>query len=457
MLPIRTIYRADTSLACHFFSVVSCLLAVFVSGAHAQESSGLPDWLSFEFEQQTRMQALEGQFRAGLDGSDQTLEWRHLLKIDAAFEKFSVTTELADMRTYFSDSGTPLDGGITNPLDILQLNVTVPLQGVFREDDEGFIRIGRFTMDQGARRLAARNRYRNTINAFSGIYSGLAWDDTNIELFYSLPTARRYSGDPLDNDPRLDNEPGNQIFWGAFFTTRLPNLLDMVEVYLYGLDENRDQAANQRLKILTPGLRFYRSPRPSRWHYEFDNLIQVGDAPARDAISPLRNHKARFTHLEIGYSFDAPWQPRLSFIYDYASGDKNPLDGDNNSFDSLYGVPRPEYGPTGTYRAFVRNNINTPGLLLNLEPRDNVDAFVKLQRYSLATQAQGWKTTRYRHPGGLGEDYVGTQLETRLRWHVLNRKLTIEGGYTWLNAGDYMSLVGKGDSHYYYIQTILRL
>ena len=130
---------------------------------------------------------------------------------------------------------------------------------------------------------------------------------------------------------------------------------------------------------------------------------------------------------------------------------------ENNSFDSLYGVPRPEYGPTGIYRAFVRNNINTPGLLLNLQPANNVDAFIKLQDYSLAAEQQGWRTTRYQHPGGLGETRVGTQLETRVRWHVLGGKLTLESGYTWLNAGPYMDKIGKGDSRYIYVQTILRL
>ncbi len=457
MLSPRTIFQINHRLTLRIVSVISFPLAVFTSGLHAQQDPELPDWLNFEFEQQTRMQNLEGQFRAGLDGSDQTLEWRHLLKMEAEFKNFIFTGELADMRTYFSDSATPLDGTITNPLDILQLNLTVPLRDVFSEGDEGFFKIGRFTMDQGARRLVARNRYRNTINAFSGIHAMLEKGDMSVELFYSLPTVRRFSGDPLDNKPLLDNEPGNQIFWGGIYTARLAKIPDMFELYVYGLDENRDQPANQRLNILTAGARFFRRPQLSRWHYEIDNLIQFGDAPALDVLSPLRKHQARFTHLELGYSFDATWRPQLSFIYDYASGDKNPMDGDNNSFDSLYGVPRPEYGPTGTYRAFVRNNIDTPGLLLNLAPRENIDAFVKLQRYSLAAEAQGWKTTRYRHPGSLGEDYVGTQLETRLRLHVWDGKLTLEGGYTWLNAGTYMDLVGKGDSHYSYVQTILRL
>ena len=96
-------------------------------------------------------------------------------------------------------------------------------------------------------------------------------------------------------------------------------------------------------------------------------------------------------------------------------------------------------------------------MLLNLRPADNVDAFVKVQDFSLAAQEEGWRTTRYRHPGGLGEDHVGTQLETRVRWHVMDNKLTIGGGYTYLHAGDYMDLVSRDDAHYYYVQTILRL
>ncbi len=436
-----------------------CLFIQSVSFAQAQDSTqNGADWLSISFEQQSRMQFLEGQFRAGINGSDQALELRHLLKTEASFEGFSLTAELADMRTYFSDESTPLDGTITNPIDILQANLTLPFSSVFKEGDEGWVKIGRFTMDQGGRRLASRNRFRNTINSFSGVHGKLNDGDTGYEFFYTLPTNRRFEGDPLDNEPRLDNEPGDTLFWGAFFETRLAGRSDMFEAYLYGLEENRQELdKRQRFDILTPGIRMYRSPRLSQWHYEAEVLIQFGDAPALNVLSPQRDHRARFTHLEAGYSFDMPWLPRLTLTYDYASGDKNPLDNENNSFDSLYGVPRPDYGPTGIYRAFVRNNINMPGLRLNLQPANNIDAYVKLQDYSLAAQEEGWRTTRYRHPGNLGEDHVGAQLETRVRWHIRQRTITLEAGYTWLNAGKYMELVNKGDAHYYYAQTIVRL
>ena len=422
----------------------------------AQSDSGLPDWLSLGFEQQTRFQHLDGQFRAGLDGSDQGLEWRNILKADADFEGFSVTAELADMRTYFVDSGSPLDSFTNNPLDILQANVTVPFTGLFSEEDRGFIRIGRFTMDQGSRRFVARNRFRNTINSFGGVQARLENGNTSLELFYTRPTSRRVSGDWIDNDPRLDKQ-SSDFFWGGFFTTQLTTEADSLQVYLLGADEKRDRPANQRFDVLSTGVRLFRNPAAGRWHYDTEALYQFGDAPALDDNSPLRDHEAHYFHLSLGYSFESSWQPRLSFIYHYGSGDKDPMDDESNELDHLFGVPRPDFGPTGLFRAFQRVNTSSPGLMLNLQPASNVDAYIRWQRPSLAEEAQGWRTTRYRHPGNLGEDFLGDQLETRVRWHLFSGKLTIDGGYAWINAGPYMDLVNKGDSHYVYLQTIVRL
>jgi len=423
---------------------------------NAQPDSRLPDWLSLSFEQQTRFQNLDGQFRAGLDGSDQGLEWRNTLKADADFEGFSVTAELSDMRTYFVDSGSPLDSFTNNPFDILQANVTVPFSGLFSEEDQGFIRIGRFTMDQGSRRFVARNRFRNTINSFAGVQARLENGNTSLELFYTRPTSRRVSGDWIDNDPRLDKQ-SSDFFWGGFFTTQLTAEADSLQVYLLGADEKRDQPANQRFDVLSTGVRLFRNPVPGRWHYDTEALYQFGDAPALDANSSLRDHKAHYFHASLGYSFEANWQPRLSFIYHYGSGDKDPLDDESNELDHLFGVPRPDFGPTGLFRAFQRVNTSSPGLMLNLQPATNVDAYLRWQRPSLAEEEQGWRTTRYRHPGDLGEDFLGDQLETRVRWHLFSNKLTIDAGYAWINAGPYMDEVNKGDSHYVYIQTIVRL
>ena len=417
-----------------------------------------PANLSLEAEQQSRWQHLDGQFRAGLNGSDEALETRTTIKAALQFDKLTLTGEFADMRTLRADRDTPLDSSTVDPLDILQLNLRYSFSNVFGRDNTGYFQLGRFTLDQGGRRLMARNRFRNTINAFAGALFSLRDDRQGIQLFYALPTNRRSDGNLLDNKPKPNNETGDAHFWGIFYDTLLLDGASQFETYVYGLNENRHATAPlQRNRLLTAGFRLVRSPAPEKWHYESEILLQRGDAPAQPGGTEQQSHKAHFVHLEAGYSFSAPWQPRLSFIYDYATGDKNPLDNEQNSFDSLYGVPRPGYGPTGTYRAFVRNNINTPGLLLNLQPADNVDAYIKLQDYSLASEQQGWKTTRYQHPGNLGESRVGTQLETRLRWHLFGGNLTLETGYTWLSAGPYMDQINKGDTHYVYLQSIIRL
>ncbi len=456
MSPTRFVFRTGP---CSILSLVllACSSLIGISPpSSAQSGSALPDWLSLDFEQQTRYQHLDGQFRAGLDGSDQGLEWRNALTAEADFEGFSITAEVADMRTYLVDRDTPLDSFTNNPIDILQANVTIPFAGLLNEEDQGFIRIGRFTMDQGSRRFVARNRFRNTINSFGGIQARLENGNSSIELFYTRPTTRRVSGDWIDNDPRLDRQSSDR-FWGGFVTTELTAQADTLQVYLLGADERRDRPANQRFDVLNTGVRLFRNPAPGRWHYDTEALYQFGDAPALDAESQQLDHKAHYLHLSLGYSFEASWQPRLSFIYHYGSGDKDPLDDESNELDHLFGVPRPDFGPTGLFRAFQRVNTSSPGLMLNLQPATNIDAYVRWQRPSLAEEAQGWRTTRYRHPGNLGEDFLGDQLETRVRWHLFSNRLTIDGGYTWINAGSYMDRVNKGDSHYVYLQTILRL
>lgn len=452
------LYRSIRALSRHSLTLFcSSLLLTFSLPIQAQTNAGgLPDWLSLGFEQQSRMQVLNGQFRAGLDGDDQGFEWRNALTVKLDFDSFSIETEVADMRTYLVDEDSALDSFTNNPIDILQANVNIPISGVFSEDDKGFIKIGRFTMDQGSRRFVARNRYRNTINSFAGIHAGLENGDTSIELFYTRPTQRLVDGDWIDNEPRLDKQ-SKDFFWGAYLTTPFTEQSDMVQLYLLGADERRDRPANQRFDVLNTGLRLFRNPAAGRWHYDAEAVYQFGDAPALDAVSELRDHKARYFHFSLGYSFEANWRPRLSFIYHYGSGDKDPLDNESNELDHLFGVPRPDFGPTGLFRAFQRVNTSSPGLMLNLVPASNVDAYLRWQRPSLAEEAQGWRTTRYRHPGGLGETFLGDQLESRVRWHLFDDKLTVDGGYVWINAGPYMDLVNKGDSHYFYLQTIVEL
>ena len=445
--------------ACAVFPAlgISLMLGLAASAQAQDTGAGLPHWLTLNFAQQSRMQTLDGQFRAGLEGSDQAFEIRNTLQAEADLGGFSLQAEVADMRTFLHDEATPLDKFTNNPLDILQANISVPIAGLLGPEHRGWVKFGRFTMDVGSRRFVARNVFRNTVNAFGGVHARLDRGDSSFQLFYVQPTKIRISGDWPENDPRLDKESSDTLLWGGFFQTLLPGRQDRVETYVLGLDDDRRQSANQRFDVVGIGARLYRNPAPGQWNYETEAIVQFGDAPALDAQSPLRDHRAGYFHFTLGYTFGLSWQPRLSLVYNYASGDRNPLDTESNSFNHFFGVPRPDFGPTGIFRAFQRYNIDTPGLMLNLQPTSDISGYIRVQDYSLAEPAQGWSTTRYRHPGNLGEDRVGLQLETRMRWRLLENRLTIEGGYVWLKAGAYMDQVDKGDSHYYYLQSSVRL
>lgn len=130
--------------------------------------------------------------------------------------------------------------------------------------------------------------------------------------------------------------------------------------------------------LLTPGLRFFTDPAKGVWDFEIEATVQVGES--RSTISPSNtgdlDHRAGFVHAEVARTLAAPWSPRFVLEYDFASGDEDPNDGENNRFDSLLGVPRGDFGPTGIYGALARSNISSPGARIQPEPSSNLGGFL---------------------------------------------------------------------------------
>src|SRR5690606_13988655 len=108
----------------------------------------------------------------------------------------------------------------------------------------------------------------------------------------------------------------------------------------------------------------------------------------RVSTSPLDvtdlDHEASMLHAEIGHTFDMAWSPRLSLLYDFASGDESPLDARSGRFDSLFGDRSFELGPTGIWGALSRNNLSSAGVRLEVEPDSESDALVMVRHVELA-------------------------------------------------------------------------
>ena len=261
-------------------------------------------------------------------GGDQALAVRTSLAARIGSGPARLVAEGLDAREYLSDAGSPVDTTRVNAVDLLQAHAMWQT-GELLPRGVTTIRAGRQTLDLGNRRLVARNAYRNTINAFTGLdvlweHDGGGW----LRAFHLLPVERRPGDAPSlgDNQIAADSESFDQQFWGAYGSwTLIPDGL-LLEAYHLGLNEADDGRLRGR-RLHTPGLRLHRPPGPARWDLELEATVQWGTSRTGPGpLSPRLDHRAHHYHGGIGYTFDAMGRPRVGLRYDEASGDRNPAD-----------------------------------------------------------------------------------------------------------------------------------
>jgi hypothetical protein len=430
-----------------------------------QEAIGEPDRLSIEATFRLRYEYLDNQFRAGRPGSDQILALRTTVLAQLfLFDWLSVAAELQDSRAYLADGNTPVGTGLVNSAELLRAYIELSFE---RGAGSHIFNIGRYTMDLGSRRLVARNRFRNTSNAFTGIdWSWTTRLGISLRTFYALPVKRLPDdrASLIDNEIEFDETNDSYQFFGVFASGELP-WGDRGELYAYGLLEDETYDASDgdslaRRRFGTPGLRILRQPEAGKLDYEFESALQIGQSQGSLTGLLTLDHFAHFQHVAIGYSFEAPASPRIELHYDFASGDSDPTDGKNGTFDTLFGARRFEYGPTSIYGAVARSNINTPGVRVELKPKTDWTAFFDYRAIWLASATEEWIPTGVRDATGSSGTFVGHQIEMRVRWWILPGNLLLEAGYAHLFAGEFIDTApnsNHGDTNYVYTQMRLEL
>jgi hypothetical protein len=321
------------------------------------------------------------------------------------------------------------------------------------------ITAGRFTMNDGSRRLIARNQYRNTINAFTGVR--FDWQDSDknkIRLFYVLPHTRLPADAQgiRDNAVEWDRESLNFAFYGGSFT-KANAFGGTFEFYAYGLHE-KDSASfpTKNRRLITPGIRLARAPKAGMLDWDFEGIYQFGKVRATTSPTDLRDLdvSAYFVHAELGKTFKLPWKPRIAVQYDRASGDsRNP--NTYTRFDTLFGARRGEYGPTSLYGALQRANISAPGVRFEVTPDKRWDAFVAYRPMWLLTTADSFSTTGIKDASGHSGKFAGNQIEARVRYWVVPKIVRLDTGVAYLFKGRFLkdapNAPDDGDTRYGYM------
>ena len=143
-------------------------------------------------------------------------------------------------------------------------------------------------------------------------------------------------------------------FWADFFGARikLPNGKEaqlaagyshikkffggIMEPYVIVYHGNTIGRNNGELSIVTMGTRI-KGKKGVHWDYDFEGAYQVGKEDGN-------LHSAYALHGGFGYTFTPKRRPRLAFIFNFASGDKDPQTGTVTLFNNILPTNHGKYG-----------------------------------------------------------------------------------------------------------------
>lgn len=405
------------------------------------------DWLDIAFSERLRYETLDNRFRPGEKGSDQQLPQRTRIAvgIKRIIDPLRFLFEFEDSRAHLTDSGSLVTNTMVDKHDILQAYVALAFNLKPGARLPTTIYVGRQSFDLGNRRLFARNRYRNTTNRWDGIrWTIAAPKKWNLDTFFFLPVR-------LDME-EMDRRVKGAYFWGGYFAAPLRSGVNG-ELYYFGLWEDPNLTVSTKHRYTTIGGRIYKDSKPKILGYEIESAFQFGKNASLD-------HFALLQHGQVTYTFDLRWQPSISGLYDYASGDKDPNDTKSGNFDTLYGARRWEYGPTGIYNWMYRTNINSPALYFGLKPTKKLEVIPSLRWQWLAQAEARWAGGSLQDPTGQSGTYVGASMEWRFRYNF-HSYFRPEMGYTRFFKGSFAKNAPGSptfrDSNYFFVELELRI
>ncbi|MBP9233231.1 MAG: alginate export family protein [Sphingobium sp.] len=399
------------------------------------------DGLSLGGSTRLRYEVIDGQPRAGFNESDDLVSIRTIVTGEYRTGRLRLGAELYDSRVYGGDAGTPITTGEVNTLELVQAYIGYEAPGVFGPDTKLGLQAGRFTLNLGSRRLVAADDYRNTTNGYTGVRADIALPDNfSTTAIYTLPQMRLPDAraDLVDNRVRFDRESFDLILWGGLFAKKLADKRSAVELSFYHLGErDSPRLATRDRSLDTASLRLVRDPAPGSFDFESETIYQWGSISASvAATAPTLDVSAWFAHLEAGYTFRHPWSPHLSIEFDYASGDGR--GAKFTRFDTLFGMRRADLAPAGIYNAVGRANLIAPGLRIEVAPAKRVDAFAAYRPLWLASRYDSFSTTGVRDPSGSAGRFAGHQVEARVRYWLIPKRLRMEWNGVLLAKGRFL-------------------
>lgn len=346
------------------------------------------------------------------------------------------------------------------------------------------LKIGRQILSYADERLVGSFDWNNIGRTFDAVK--LRWEEKAwwLDAFAStvvVPTRGQYNQSDFANGNETHR---GQVFSGLYFsTTALP--VQTTDVYAFHLHEETgplyQPTALGDTNFVTLGFRvkskpgvFHREPVPATDGKSMTD--GKGTPPPKPAAKPLGfDYDGEFAfqtgevrgldltafavHTGLGYTFDAPWMPRIGIEYNFATGDSNRFDGDVETFQNLFPTNHKFYG---FMDVFSWQNIHNPAISLKVSPTKKLTMQVDYHAFWLATNEDAWYrangATAVRPVNALARNadkFAGSELDVTATWKPF-KQVGFQAGYSHFFAGGYLKDTGsQSDADFGYIQTTI--
>lgn len=307
---------------------------------------------------------------------------------------------------------------------------------------------GRMELTYGDKRLFGNSGWNNNGRSFDTLRLMYEEDDFKLDLLAA--NVVRVDSNSWDHADHHDN------VLAAYGTVKnLPQGLQ--DVYLIYRDNDE-----KALEEYTMGTRIKGDEGNIDWNFE--GAYQWGTS--RDSVAPYAgknvdlDQNAWAAHAEVGYTEkDHPLKPRLALEYNFATGDEDPYDGQNNTFDQLYPT---NHAPYGQMDFFAWKNMHDAALKLNWEQTKKLSLSTEWHAFWLDEEStDAWYNSSQRvFRNANGEDvssFTGHELNLRAVYKV-TKNVEFDFGYGHFFAGQYaadtaVAGAGADDADYVYLQT----